>query len=284
MKPTHPSPFLHAFATAPKLKLCAFCMFIVVGGAGMAQPSSQSEITTETPSTVAPEKMRSRLVSGVDRTVNEKTIKVFYTYSSKTENETKNAVDILAGYTFGDKKEWGLKLAVPFESVDPGDDRGLSDIRVLLNRSFRVTEGFRVSAAVGGRLNTAKDLTLGNGSDDLILEANSSHEFNPYLRVKLGLGYEYSLYTEPGGKEENKPYFSVGLHGTLLPSSTLLWNANYDIKHNRVHDKTDYTLIFGLRYLLGEQKRWVLEGVYRLPVIKETNLHYELGAGVSLYF
>ena len=259
-------------------------LILTTGWTAMADSTAQPSLSTETAggNGVSPEKIRSRLESNVDRTVDENNVGVFFTYTSKTEGISKYAIDLLATYKFGKNDEWSLRFGLPYEFIEPGNDHGLIDLRILLNRSFKVSEKFRWSAAVGARLNTAADLSLGTGSDDIILEANSSYRANEHLQVKLGVGYERALYTEPGGKDTNRPYIGAGMHGFL--SSDMLWNASYDLKHNIDDDKTEHILIFGLHYILGEQKLWSLSSVFRVPIITETELRYEVGAGISRYF
>jgi hypothetical protein len=283
-EPLKESSKLKALALLPAASRYILGALVLTGWTAMADSTSQPSLSTETSSGsgVSPEKTRRRLEADVDRTVDENTVGMFFTYSSKTDDTSKYAIDLLATYKFGKNEEWALKFGLPYEFIEPGNDHGISDLRILLNRSFKVSEKFRWSAAVGARLNTAADLSLGTGSDDIILEANSSYRANEYLQVKLGVGYERALYTEPGGKDTNRPYIGAGMHGLL--SSDMLWNASYDLKHNIGDDETEHILIFGLRYLLGEQKLWTVSTVFRVPIITETNLRYEVGAGISRYF
>jgi hypothetical protein len=273
--------------------------FCILSGGVASADDARSPSNGDASSGVHHKKVQKRLQAGTDQTVNTTSFTVAYTHAEKRNEAWKDAVDIVAKYAFGHTKggSWGLKLGVPFESVDPGKDTkkedasGVGDIQLQLNRSFSVSSRLRMSAALGARFDTAdadslggggsgaaEDKELGGGSDDLNISGHASYHLTKRSRGKFSLKYEDSVHTATGRNDVRSLTPGVGLSG-VLPHH-LLWDLGYSVKFNLLSGSYKDSAKMSIRALLGPKKLWSVDLATKIPV-RTANTHYTIGASIA---
>ncbi len=213
-------------------------------------------------------------------------------YTALPKGDSRNRVLFNVTYPFGEKRDYGLTVEVPYAQYQAngvsGYDSaaGLGDIRTFLIHPFATQGKFIHSYALETYFNTASSSALGQGSTTLLPSYALTYRHSKAFQLIGLLQYQFDVQREDGVDHVRtlnlRPFMIINFPGDYYAISEV--KAILDLEHD---NRWNVTATTSLGRLFGERKQWAVFGVVGGPLndfARDFVQKYQFKAGVNYFF
>jgi hypothetical protein len=213
-------------------------------------------------------------------------------YTALPKGDSRNRVLFNVTYSFGEKRDYGLTVEVPYSQYQAngvsGNESatGLGDIRTFLIHPFATQGKFIHSYALETYFNTASASSLGQGSTTLLPSYALTYRHSKAFQLIGLVQYQFDVQRDDGEDHVRtvnlRPFMILNFPSNYYSISEV--KAILDLKHD---NRWNITATTSLGRLFGERKQWAVFGVVGGPLndfARDFVQKYQLKAGVNYFF
>ena len=213
-------------------------------------------------------------------------------YTALPKGDSRNRVLFNVTYSFGEKRDYGLTVEVPYAQYHvngvAGNDsaNGLGDIRTFLIHPFTTQGKFIHSYALETYFNTASSAALGQGSTTLLPSYALTYRHSKAFQLIGLVQYQFDVQRDDGEDHVRtlnlRPFMILNFPSDYYSISEV--KAILDIEHD---SRWNITATTSLGRLFGERKQWAVFGVVGGPLndfARDFVQKYQFKAGVNYFF
>ena len=213
-------------------------------------------------------------------------------YTALPRGDSRNRVLFNVTYSFGEKRDYGLTVEVPYAQYRAngvaGNDsaNGLGDIRTFLIHPFATQGKFIHSYALETYFNTASPAVLGQGSTTLLPSYALTYRHSKMFQLIGLVQYQFDVQRDDGEDHVRtlnlRPFMILNFPSDYYSISEV--KAILDIEHE---NRWNVTATTSLGRLFGARKQWAMFGVVGGPLndfARDFVQKYQFKAGINYFF
>ena len=213
-------------------------------------------------------------------------------YTALPKGDVRNRVLLNVTFSFGEKRDYGLTVEVPYAQYRAngvvGDESGtgLGDIRTFLIHPFATQGKFIHSYALEMYFNTASPGILGQGSTTLLPSYALTYRHSKTFQLISLVQYQFDLQRDDG----QDPVRTLNFRPFMILNFPSDWYSISEVKAvlDLQHDnRWSITANAGVGHLFGERKQWAAFGVVGGPLndfARDFVQKYQFKAGINYFF
>ena len=213
-------------------------------------------------------------------------------YTALPKGDSRNRVLLNVTYSFGEKRDYGLTVEVPYAQYRAngvaGNEsaNGLGDIRTFLIHPFATQGKFIHSYALETYFNTASPAVLGQGSTTLLPSYALTYRYSKMFQLIGLVQYQFDVQRDDGEDHVRtlnlRPFMILNFPSDYYSISEV--KAILDIEHD---NRWNVTASTSLGRLFGARKQWAVFAVAGAPlndIARDFVQKYQFKAGINYFF